>query len=1025
MFSDYDKTRSIIENCYRKFKSYVYYSNNLQFLREKISKFEFDHQKMSNAFDALTIMLIEGSDQHWKSWLENITYMVFPKVSTDVKNSSNQIVSNYSSFDDIKIDKVNFFIDAPIEVYIIDTLWTVLIGRIIVEKNLFHNEVQANIYNKKVYNLQEEDFLESIDFSNLSIYNPYFKGYKQWKNEAVYKMESLYDNERNSTLISLDLSSYFYSIDLDFQMIKKTLSLDEDDSYSKFQVVSTLIVELYKFYSRVLHNIREDISDSQTIIPIGLVSSGVVSNMYLHALDDIIKSKECVVYYSRYVDDILIVINSANKDDTLKSIIDSYFSDCFEYNEEKINIINYPKLFIQNKKIKVLKLFASQSKRHIAVLKKEIIHTSEPNLLPSVDVDLENFINRAYSHPDESIKIRDIDDLNINTLGLMRFISSYLRAKKNTKSSVNVNKKKKKLTYYDRVDSETKEQLSLFFKNSTLFSLYAKWDRIFYFAILYHSDFELAHKIYLDIYNNIEKIDFVYDFVKKNRQKTVTKALKKSLFRQLHICFSLALAVRYDIRLFKKYFEKKTNLLRMATLLQKSNMFDNSLVEFPMLNYYSNNNKGKVSYSGISFEECIKRYSNSELDEFSLDFSPRFIHFQEYCISQNILNIDLINNDCFLEDILAQYRTILKRFSSYENELMLKIRTSVKTRENNYVISEICARSPEGYIKDSPEKVYIGLANINLEKHKLFEHGKFCFNQCTFERKSELYKLLTDAYEFTWKKQKLKYKSGLDRKGWLKAENDGLKFLAFPEVSIPIEWIDEVARFTRITGIGVVCGVKHFVKGDRIYNCVATIIPVGNKIGMYHNAIVVLREKNDYSPDEISMIENNRYKIPTNKNSYNCIFNWDGIKFAVFDCYELTDIYARAIMKSKLDILFAPEYNKDIHYFSNIVESASRDIYCFVAQINTSNYGDTKIIAPYKNEMKCLVNIKGGEQDSIHIGSINLEEYRRYQKFEGTPEYKNWMETERIRAKRASRQPYSEFKKYKKTSARHKCKNDK
>lgn len=218
----------------------------------------------------------------------------------------------------------------------------------------------------------------------------------------------------------------------------------------------------------------------------------------------------------------------------------------------------------------------------------------------------------------------------------------------------------------------------------------------------------------------------------------------------------------------------------------------------------------------------------------------------------------------------------------------------------------------------------------------------------------------------------------------LGTQESGLKFSVFPEVAIPIEWLEKIAQFVRITGMAVVCGIKHFVKGDRIYNCVATVIPVGNNIGLYHNALVVLREKNDYSPDEISMIEHNKYKIPESENSYNCIFNWDGIRFSVFDCYELTDIY------------------------------------CFVAQINTSNYGDTKIVAPYKSELKCLLDIKGGEQDSIHIGSINLAEYREYQRFEGTQEFKDRKDSERKKGKRESKKKYSEFKKYKRTSARHK-----
>ena len=180
----------------------------------------------------------------------------------------------------------------------------------------------------------------------------------------------------------------------------------------------------------------------------------------------------------------------------------------------------------------------------------------------------------------------------------------------------------------------------------------------------------------LKVLNNIEKIDFKYAFVRKSMQKTVSRELKRSLREQLYICFSMALAVRYNVKLFSKYFGNKTNLLRRATLIQKSNMFDNNLVEFPMLNYYKSNNKGKTSYSGMTFEECINRYCDADLDEFSIKYAPRFIHFQEYCISQNILKIDCVSDESFLDDVLLGYRAILKRFSSYSNELSLRINTS-------------------------------------------------------------------------------------------------------------------------------------------------------------------------------------------------------------------------------------------------------------------------------------------------------------------------------------------------------------
>ena len=70
------------------------------------------------------------------------------------------------------------------------------------------------------------------------------------------------------------------------------------------------------------------------------------------------------------------------------------------------------------------------------------------------------------------------------------------------------------------------------------------------------------------------------------------------------------------------------------------------------------------------------------------------------------------------------------------------------------------------------------------------------------------------------------------------------------------------------------------------------------------------------------------------------LFIWNGIWFSVYCCYELADICDRALFKSYSDLMIAVEWNKDTNYYSNIIESLSRDMHCFCVQVNSSGYGD-------------------------------------------------------------------------------------
>ena len=92
-------------------------------------------------------------------------------------------------------------------------------------------------------------------------------------------------------------------------------------------------------------------------------------------------------------------------------------------------------------------------------------------------------------------------------------------------------------------------------------------------------------------------------------------------------------------------------------------------------------------------------------------------------------------------------------------------------------------------------------------------------------------------------------------------------------------------------------------------------------------------------------------------------------------------------MKSQVDIIFVPEFNRDLSYFSSIIESTSKDDGCFVAQVNSSHIGDTRIVGPMHSNYSNICAISGGEKNGIHIVKINIKEYREYRSYENSNEF--------------------------------------
>ena len=143
---------------------------------------------------------------------------------------------------------------------------------------------------------------------------------------------------------------------------------------------------------------------------------------------------------------------------------------------------------------------------------------------------------------------------------------------------------------------------------------------------------------------------------------------------------------------------------------------------------------------------------------------------------------------------------------------------------------------------------------------------------------------------------------------------------------------------------------------------------------------MLVREKNDYAPMEKELLAIKKYCCKDQeKPNYQIISN-EGIDYGIFLCYEFTDIVARSLYKNQVDILFAPEHNKDTSYFSSIIETTTRDLHTFIVQSNTSIYGDSRIVGPYGKNDRNVVQIKGGDCDDIIVGTIELGKVKEYQK---------------------------------------------
>ena len=490
------------------------------------------------------------------------------------------------------------------------------------------------------------------------------------------------------------------------------------------------------------------------------------------------------------------------------------------------------------------------------------------------------------------------------------------------------------------------DEILEFYRDSQGIEYSNSWKSVFELLTLC-KDKRRTTQFYLNIKGYIKKLDFSLlepDEIYTNCYKKLLRQLQRDMCNALDISMSLAVALDYNMG--------RARLFEDARAFRNSNLMNHQLVSLPLLNYVLSPLQATQSMIDLAAIRAIgnpNRNAYNTLDEFLLKWSPRFIHLEELYFSFFIFDFNsqkkrYINNISWLFEKYLKINNMgswakppvsCELFRSLEpaNPDLLKINTE----------------------RNSPSKPCIGLVStpINVGDALLaISNPEICL---TLKKKDQLFRILNTA------------------------KREQTHYLSFPEFYLPLAWLPEVWSFSKASNITVVTGLQYIVSRDCAYNFTCIVEPVGcNR--WYHNALLLFREKLYYAPKERELLA--QYGLITNDcvSPFYYVVSEPDFEFSTILCFEFTDIYSRAALKGRVDALFVPQLNSDTNYFSSIVTATSRDLHCFIIQTNTSIYGDSRITGPFKTEMKNILQIKGGTNDVVIVGEIDVQRLRKKQK---------------------------------------------
>ncbi len=1011
-------------------------------------------QSIESKLEAITEHLnnYNNSKDFFDYFLDKININFYPKKYQEDITTDN-FISNKRIKKEYPIERLTAFIDAPIELHIISVLWIIKYGvsldsqldescvgnRLLLNKDkkkLVHgsglfkpyfkqyqkwrdssvNEAQQLLKNNKdvlFLNLDVKDYFHSVRISNDII----FKGRK-------YKG---------------DIYNAYYNLE---EILLKIHHIYTEKISSEYQLP-------YNFNKELKRN--NDGELSEFVLPIGLMSSYVLANHYLKEFDKRIVERYKPAYYGRYVDDILLVIADpnpySNQDEVNEDFKFSFSKYKAAINRKKkvaekvsfkekdlnkleeyiltnlsplINLVDspfdknhnipagrafkingYSSLFCQSEKSLLYYFDSQESDLVINKLKKELEdRTSEFRDMPNHDNALNDFENNAYHlhYSGTEGKIRTLKDYKENRYGLTLYLSNQIFSS---------------LRHERKISSQEKNQILKFFKGENSIKFYRLWERIFTFFII-NEEAQAYVDFYIHCAEQIDKINY-----SKNKYIKGTKVdysqVRDSLVEYLDCAHELALSLNPGFirktKAIEQNFEFQTSELINSSLsyflgrfeptksnsfwldrFRETNMIRHQYVTTPLLNFTKNTRRSNLLDLNFNID-------NYELDEELIKNSPRPLKYWECCLASAFEHIsnykrdnNKTNNEYRKTNILGPFITKTKDPIT-ENDVI----------EENYYLDKAFDIYLEGNEKHLPHYIindsnlkneFFLLENRNKDIEKSLQLKEFRVNSYDKIQHPTISFANTEVKEDNIINS-LRKNPNLSIQRYQKlasilrqARKENSDILLFPEFFVPINLLSSLVSYSVKNQSLIITGLEHLTIDKTAFNFVVTVLPV--EVNGIKDATVVFRLKNHYAPVEEDFIYDDHLSVPKPNPYRYDLFNWRNIYFSVFYCFELANIEHRSLLRSKIDLLVALEWNKDTPYFSNIVESSSRDLHSYIAQVNTSQYGDTRLTQPTETSRKDLLRLKGGINDSILVAKLDIPKLREFQRKKFSKTNKNF-----------------------------------
>ena len=862
-----------------------------------------------------------------------------------------------------------------LDFHVLSTLWMLEVGQ------FFDAKLSNAAYGNRLRRKDKGD--KKVNQFSLGTFKPYLKPFKDWRDKGIQAMRTALDADKKIVALTADVKSFYHELNpgfmLDPTFVTGVVGVDLNDDHEK----------LHRLFITALQAWAQN-TPLKKGLPVGLPASAVVANMALIELDSIVEKEFTPLYYGRYVDDILLVMENGSgfrSKEELWAWIFKRFDERLAWvdGEKKNEIISFQP--------KYLREGASQSQIHFANDKNKVFMLSGPTGKTLVEA-IEHQIHERAS------EWRAMPRLPRSS----NYVGTDLLAATQSDGEAADNLRKADALTMRRAGFAIKLRDYEAYERDLHPDAWKAHRHAFFEAFIDHvlvlpHFFDLA--VYLPRVVRLATACEDFRYLRKiiNALNKLCDQVKVSCQIEIKSCSPKNRLPTFDvINLWKlQLFDSIRESIAAAIPPQMSKVGklvwnDNMAGYFP----------GFDDDSTWSWYVSSKAFQVQQARLFSYDLAHmpfRFIGLPKEMIAQRGIParktvLYFSHAASLLSSKVTDGNQLLAHWINLKNGLPNGLLFA--TRPFN--ISELFILNKDAYVESAcgeMQSVVFAVRGFDLgDKAPTFDKQGVLQIPDGLEPKK--YGIAVSSWKTrmdSWTASVMRMQDpDVDRYARLCrlldiviAEPRHSRYLILPELALPAHWFMRIARKLQGRRISLITGIEylHAPKGVVRNQIWAALSHDG--LG-FPSLMVYGQDKQApalHEETELQRLAGLEMKPQQHKiwkNGVPPIIQHGEFRFAVLICSELTNIRYRAALRGRVDALFVPEWNPDTETFNALVESAALDMHAYIIQCNDRQYGDSRIRAPFKDSwLRDVLRVKGGVTDYCVIGEIDVQALRRFQ----------------------------------------------